>query len=511
MNTRTIAFLTRSLRQECRLISHHVMRGGLAALILFIFGTYLASMATQVGAGGRFASSVLYCCYVFLTLVGGLYFSVSIVEEKEEQTLPLLRMTGATPLTILLGKSIPRLMVALLFVLIITPFLVLSLTLGGVLIWGLISSVMGLLTYAIMLSQLGTLASVFCRQARSAFVMTMFAWLLLEVPLVWAWPLDELTANQFDIYGWFAERSLMTNMSYYLTSWASTEIWWPQMTFHLALAGACLLISRLVFERFTAGAVAGTDGEESGLGLGRQGSERKAAARVPQDSLQWKSWKYVSGGWPWFLVRIVVPPLLTVTLMVTTSTGRVTLEDIGIGMWIVGIVIALINVANLLGNVFNAEIRGNTFSGLLMLPQSPGLLAARMLAGLVPAVISSVGCLGLGLLILFLDGELRIDDVLELLAEPAFLHCATWLAATLMLGLVLSVRMRYGGMLLATVLCGFLIPFVFMSCFSGVFFLSGNDIDEIALFAALMLFETLFCFWMWRQLITDIEHHGAAS
>lgn len=487
------------------------MRGGLAALILFIFGTYLVGRASQVGAGGQFASAVFYCCYVFLTLVGGLYFSVGIVEEKEEQTLPLLRMTGATPLTILLGKSIPRLMVALLFVVIITPFLVLSLTLGGVLIWGLVSSVLGLLTYATMLSQLGTLASVFCRQARPAFMLTMLGWLLLEIPFVWAWPLDELMGNRYDVYGWFSERSLMTNMSYFLTAWASTEVWWPQMTFHLAVAAGCLFTSWLVFERFTAGAVAGTDQAEPSLIMSRQGAVRQAAGRVPQDSLAWKSWKYVSGGWPWFWVRIFVPPVLTAIVMVLTSKWRVSLEDIGIALWIVGGVFALINVANLLGNLFNAEIRGNTFSGLLMLPQTSAVLATRMLAGLIPAVISSAGCLVLGLSLLFLEGELHFDDVFEVFAEPAVLHCVTWLAATLMLGLVLSVRMRYGGMLLSAILCGFLIPFVLLSCFSGLLFMPSSNVDDVAFFSALMLFETFFCFWMWRQLIVDIERQGAAS
>jgi len=486
------------------------MRGGLVALILFVFGTYLAEMAAHVGAGGQFAASVLYCCYLFLTLVGGLYFSVSIVEEKEEQTLPLLRMTGATPLTILLGKSVPRLMVALLFVLIVTPFLVLSLTLGGVLIWGLIASVLGLLTYAIMLSQLGTLASVLFRQARPAFLFTMILWLMLEVPVVWAWMFEEWIGYQFGIYDWVSERSLLTNMSSYLTSWASTEIWWPQMTFHLAVSGVCLFLSWLLFERFTAGAIAGTDTQTRGLLALRPGTVKKAVGRVPNDSLQWKTWKYVSGGWRWFLIRLFAPPVMIVFLMVVIWRASIGAEEIGIALWITGIVIVLINITNLLGKVFNLEIRENNISGLLMLPQSPTLLAARMLSGLVPAVISSAGCMGFGLLILYLEGELDIDDMFEMFAEPGFLHCGTWLAATLMLGLVLSVRMRYGGMLLGALLGGFLIPFIFASCFSGVFITSSGD-DALPIFGFLMFLETMFCFWMWRQLIIDLERQGAAS
>ena len=71
------------------------------------------------------------CCYWCLTLLGVMYFSVAITEEKEEETLPLLRMTGIRNMTLLIGKSIPRLAVVVLLILIAAPFLMLAVTLGG--------------------------------------------------------------------------------------------------------------------------------------------------------------------------------------------------------------------------------------------------------------------------------------------------------------------------------------------------------------------------------------------
>ena len=87
LNIRATAFLTRSVRQDSRLLSHHGMRAGLALLILFLFFTQtrLTSLRGAVGAG--FAQQVVSCCYWFLTILGGIHFSSTIAEEKDEQTL----------------------------------------------------------------------------------------------------------------------------------------------------------------------------------------------------------------------------------------------------------------------------------------------------------------------------------------------------------------------------------------------------------------------------------------
>ena len=54
-----------------------------------------------------------------------------MAEEKEEQTLGLLRMTGLSPLSILLGKSTSRLCGALLLLAAQFPFTIFAVTLGG--------------------------------------------------------------------------------------------------------------------------------------------------------------------------------------------------------------------------------------------------------------------------------------------------------------------------------------------------------------------------------------------
>jgi len=123
MLSQTAAFLTRSIRQESRLLSHHMVRGGMVVMMLYLLFLQVVETARFGAAGLTLIGNVIQCCYWCLTLLGVMYFAVAITEEKEEETLPLLRMTGVRDVTLLLGKSLPRLAVVILLILIAAPFL----------------------------------------------------------------------------------------------------------------------------------------------------------------------------------------------------------------------------------------------------------------------------------------------------------------------------------------------------------------------------------------------------
>ena len=177
---RATAFLTRSIRQESRLVSHHVMRGALAIVILGLFAAQLMMSATMGAAGYSFARTIASTSYWFLTVVGLLYFCIAITEEKEEDTLPLIRMTGVSNFSLLIGKSLPRLAIAGLFLMVIAPFVVLSITMGGVVIENLVACLLGMLCYAFLLSQIGLLASVVSSDSRRAIGVASVLWFVFE-------------------------------------------------------------------------------------------------------------------------------------------------------------------------------------------------------------------------------------------------------------------------------------------------------------------------------------------
>ena len=524
LRTHGLAFLIRSLRQESRLTSHHLLRAGLAGFVLMNMSAYFAQVSQRTGAGAAFASSILFVCYFFLTLLGGIYFASCITEEKEEQTLPLLRMTGAGPWTILIGKSVPRLMVAVLLLLVAMPFLVLSVTLGGVLIRGLLLSTLGLLTYAVMLSQMGTLVSVVFQRTSGAFRALIILWLAVEWP-TWTWVLDGIVAafrpgrpGAVDelqaLRDWLSERSLMFNLSSYVTSWSEGPLWTSQMTFHLVLAAVFLVLSRLLFERFTVAAQAGA---EAGALRRRRLRFRKTVSRsrgrVSEKALAWKTFRYVAGGRRIPFVLAVALPLL----VAATAAGGIYLsgpvsvrsqevmEMIAGVMITAGIPVAFITACRMLGQVFSVEVRDRTLPGLLMLPLSRWALILQMLTGLIPALLASTVCTVAGFV---LGMVVNVDDSLKMIGdavtEPFVLHLVTWPAATLSLGLVLSLRMRHAPMLTACIIGFGIAPMVVMSCLvlaAGPFIRSSED----GFVMLLILGECFFCFLMWSMLPRELD------
>ncbi|APZ94683.1 hypothetical protein [Fuerstiella marisgermanici] len=543
MNDRATAFLVRSLRQESRYISHHVVRVGMASVILILFAANVVSYSVRAGAGSQFASKVMNCCYWFVTLLGGIYFSTAIVEEKEEQTLPLLKMTGASSFTILLGKSGPRLVSVLLLLLVVAPFLMLAATLGGVLQQGILTAFLGIFIYSIMLCQLGLLASVLSSDSQRAFSKMLLAWLMIELAAWWSWLLAMGTqyggnfknteaAQQYlsttimnkDTIGrlamswlhmqfqWLYEvstpRTLFDNLSMYLFSFRTMEFWQPQMTFHLILAIVFFACSWALFEPCTAQAVG--EGPDSGKKVTRRQRKSKRAWR---QALVWKSWQHITGGHLWFWMRLVgMPAIITAVILISAWAIDEPVEEevlAGILMFS-GVVIFIANFATLLGRVFNNEIHQQTLPSLLMLPKSRNALCGQMVLGLAPAILASAACFVCGFtLMVRATMHLSNGGMMNVFREPWFYNVFFWIAATMYFGLYLSIRLRYGGMLLAILAMWVVGPTIVISGLTVLSIgLSGSamrDFFENVLPVFLAMLEVVFCAWMHFTIIRSLN------
>ena len=170
MTSPVLALFVRSLREDARSKLTYLARAGMVGvIILFLFTTIVFS--DWSGAPGLdFFRIIVNIQAVFITLAGLSYFASAITEEKEEQTLGLLRMTDLNPLSILLGKSTSRLAGALLLLLAQFPFTLLAITLGGVAHRQIVASYCTLGAYLFFLSNLALLCSViFARTGPAAF------------------------------------------------------------------------------------------------------------------------------------------------------------------------------------------------------------------------------------------------------------------------------------------------------------------------------------------------------
>ncbi|MDG1894110.1 MAG: hypothetical protein P8J37_04295 [Fuerstiella sp.] len=542
MKQQASAFLIRSLRQESRFVSHHLMRAGLAALVLLLFFGRLATFSMRAGVGATFASDVMTSCYWFVTLLGGIYFSTAIVEEKEEQTLPLLKMTGASPVAILLGKSGPRLVSVLLLLLLVTPFLLLAITLGGVLPRGLLSATLGILTYSVMFCQLGLLASVVSRDFPRAFSKTIVAWLMLEFLPFWSWigsvsalylsdfgnaaaaesylrtagsgtyewsqyTLAWLHGNLQWFGGWTDDLVLCGNLNMYMAEFGNTGVWEPQMTAHLILAVVFFGLSWLLFEPCTARVVA--EGHDS---PGRLSRRVRQPRRAGNKALAWKSWRHSAGGWLWFFIRLIGAPVFVCCIVLGVALA----VDESVSPWVLagtliisGVVIFVGSGAILLDRVFNTEVRDKTLGSLLMLPVSRNSLCGRLILGLLPSIAASTSCSVCGLILLGALEGLDVEAVGDVLKSAWFYQVILMGVTTVWFGLYLSLRLRYGGMLLAIICVWMIAPtvigsFLAISSF-GFRRQAVQSFTTAGLPIILMIAEIVFCWWMHKLTIQRLD------
>ena len=526
---RATAFLTRSIRQESRQLSHHFMRGALALVILSLFAAQLSISATTGAAGYSFARTIASACYWFLTVVGMLYFAIAVTEEKEEDTLPLIRMTGVSNFAFLTGKSVPRIAIAALFLLVITPFIVLSITMGGVVIENLLALLIGMLCYAFLLSQIGLLSSVIASDSRRALSLAGFLWFMFELGdwIVWpisfgftAWNYPFLAESATTIGEAIRSRSMFYASGEYLMMIRGDSILHPQMSFHLIAGVVCFLLSLLLFERFSARAI--------GLGLAGNTPRRfkfwnrskRLSVRAVQPALPWKSWYFITGGRRWFLLKLFGFPLLTglgfaaICIIVDEALD---MEVLAVFLIVTGVALTIIETARAMGRVLNEEIFRQTLGTLLMLPRTLEQTIWPLVGGVLPVIVPPLSCLLVGVLLLSAAEPRFLKDLVESMAEPWFWHFLSWFVLTTHLGILLSTMLRYGGMLVAVAIMWIAAPMLFVMFMMTVAFMLtgiGRGADwlfEFLLPTILIVLECVMCVVVQRAIIRRLQNLAQQS
>src|SRR5262245_15541591 len=174
MFTGTLAMLHRALRLDARLWRTHLFRLGFALLVcLSLVYAQVLTATTLVGAPGlTLFRTMTWLNLVLISLAGISFFATAITEEKEEDTLGLLKMAGVDPLGILLGKSTSRLLGTILLLLVQFPFTLLAITLGGVRLTQVAGAYCLLTAYMILLGNVCLLCSVVFRRVGLASTVT---------------------------------------------------------------------------------------------------------------------------------------------------------------------------------------------------------------------------------------------------------------------------------------------------------------------------------------------------
>jgi hypothetical protein len=472
MFAQTLAFLTRSIRQESRLLSHHAVRGAMVLLTLVAFFSQVV-VSPRLGASGlMLVTKISDYCYYSLTLLGIMYFSLAITEEKEEETLPLLRMTGVRNFTLLIGKSIPRLAIVVLLMMVAAPFLLLSVTLGGVLPDQIFALILGMMCYAFCLSQLGLFCSTISRNSRRAVSTNILMWMALEFGS-WFVILAAAVCKAWEFFALQHFLNALAESWWHCTMWSATEqylvflrgdsILSMQMAFHLCTGSVFFVASWLMFESMNVASIA--EGAAASENISRDLKTRATGVRSLRcwnTAVAWKSWQFLVGGWLWVAIGVIGLPVLSVggiVLLFVINQENIEPEAIGVTLMVVGAISFVIMSARQVGRALNQEIYQQTLVSLCMLPKRRSAVIGELYLGLVPGVLGPVCCFGLGFLWLSIAEPGFMSDTAEVLIEPWTWAVLGWVIMTLHVGALLAVYLRHGGMLIAVAICCFAVPF----------------------------------------------------
>lgn len=450
MLTSTLALFTRSFRVDARSTQPHVLRLLFAGAILLEL-VWIHEMEILFGAPGLTVFKwISWLNFVVISLAGVGYFATAISEEKEEESLGLLKMAGISPAALLLGKSTTRLVSLLLMLAVQFPFVLLSITLGGVTMTQVVAMAVALAAYLVFVANLGLLCSVVCPNSRRAstlltlalFVLLVVLPVLGEFATLWTrmhpagtFPSRVLTA----LLKWEQDISMWTRISTIVSTGFAESAISRQVLWHLAAAVGFFGLSWAGFERFTR--------ERHAVGrlerLFARSSRRVQRPRVGRPwalALTWKDFHFVAGGTRMVAARFVLYFLIIGLLFWLMSwDGPVAMRFSrkllgGIAM-VTMMAAAAIELALIASRVYQQEVKAHTLPLLMMLPETAGQIAWSKAASAVPALVPTVSYFLLGALLNPEDFGRGFKEIVTTWTSwyvfvwfVLFLHLAAWLS-----------------------------------------------------------------------------------
>ena len=462
-----LTLFNRSIRGDARGVKGHAFRIAFALFIYIgLLNAYISSLA--FGAPGlRFFKAICYLNLLFIFLAGCSFFATAVTEEKEEGTLGLLKMANMSRGAILMGKSTSRLLSSILLLVIQFPFLLLAITLGGVLYWQVWAAAVTLLSFLAFTANVALLFSVICKRSGSAVAFTVLAVLARFVapPLVSAGAanlaatgrLPQRSLDQFlGFAAWFDRTSPWQRLDAIMTTGFAEPLLSPQVAFDFIASVVCFALAWLLFDRFTEDEKAGDPSR--GLVVRRRGKLRfLSAGRVWGNPLLWKDFHFVAGGWSMILLKMVIYGAITVVIAVsvsyqwggTTVATTPLLNQIGYVVMIAMAIAGVIELSVLASRIIHDEWKWKTLDTLLLLPRPISRMSWSKMAGGLLGLLPALFYLLVGAAISTDAGEMFLLTVgspvgwASLLAFAVFLHVTT----------LMSLFVKWGALPLAFLVC----------------------------------------------------------
>ena len=395
------ALFIRAVREDLRARLPPILRAALVLVILLILWANERDFTGRSAPGREFLGMVLFANLGLLAIATLGIFSSAITEEKEDQTLMLLRMTRLSPLAILFGKGTSRMLSALLLLAAQIPFTLLAVTLGGVSMDQVFQGYAVLGATLFFLCNLALLCSVLCRTTLRSGIWTgvIAAILFVVLPIICATTtLRNSSPGSFSpqtVWQYFSVGVVEANPVYALAMLIFERMPGMNVASHvwtnLGGGALCFLLAWLAFDRFCA-----TAGEEI---VQRRKAGLSRARRRPscKRALAWKDFHFTLGGFRGLLIRLGICALILGGAYafqrwvvfrgdgepgpVLRCTGRMTIT---LSLFYFGLDLSL-----LASRIFGDERRHLTLGTLTTLPKHTGWIIRQKLLGCSPVFIPS--------------------------------------------------------------------------------------------------------------------------
>lgn len=416
--SKVLAMTRRALEFDGRDIRGHLFRAGLPLLFLMTVVHITTRGSLVTAPGHELFQFLIWYDYIFITFAAATFFATAITEEREEQTLGLLKLAGAGSLTILLGKWLPRMIAAILLLLVQIPLALLCITLGGLLPSQIVGAFACIAGHLVFMAGIAVLCSVCSRSSSAAcgwtigWIVTLHfaAWLLHSSPIA----LPAAIRDAAQLVGAFR---LLTILS----SGFNGPMLSLQVVLNVLAGFGFLLLSWSLFDALTTKDLpVVTQGRRSWRFWGIPGGRRPWGWQ-PQI---WYGVFYEAGGPSLLIIRMMFHVTGSVLLCYLTSgfIGNSRLGSTLIG-W--GMAAIVFEGAFTAGQIFRREIANQTWSTLSMLPHTVTEILFPRVLGSTLTMLPGTFCILLGLLI-------WPTDLLNSIGEDEF-----WILLTYFTGLVL--------------------------------------------------------------------------
>lgn len=441
-----LALFGRSLRTDARSFYVQLMRG-LPILVVYISILFTLSSSSRFGAPGlQMFRMLVWLNAIFAGLLSIGYFSTSISEEKEEDTLGLMQMAGISPLGILLGKVGGRVFQTLLLIAVQYPFTLLAVTMGGITPDQVWSAYVGVSACTFLFSGMGLLCSTVASRSRTASaLMTLGIVAYIGIPLMasevvrYLQSRGMLTTFWAGIFDGVHNSSLYVRIGTILSSGFGESPCSVQVLTNIAGGIACYLLSWGVFgvctqspatERTTRGLLAHPRGMLRWFSPGRPGHHPFA----------WTGFYFVGGGIGGFLLRIAAYLLLVaIGSLIALIRGWGWDSTFASLLQHVGTTLLALDVAILASRTVQEEVHGQTLQSLIMLPRPVSQVIYAKLGGAL--LVSLPGVAFLGLTLSFPHGLQNVNWYFN--EHAGWFFFAHFVLAP-HLAMVLSMYMRWG-------------------------------------------------------------------